>query len=46
MVKSVVREFQWLPKEIGSLFIDGQDMYGIEYWHSDMETRMPKKDKK
>lgn len=42
MVKSIVREFQWLPKEIGSLFIDGQDMYGIEYWHEDIENRMPK----
>ncbi len=36
MVKSVVREFQWLPTEIGSLFIDGIDYLGLEYWYNDV----------
>jgi hypothetical protein len=36
MVKSVVREFQWLPTEIGSLFIDDADYLGLEFWYNDI----------
>jgi hypothetical protein len=35
MIKTVVREYKWLPKQIGSLFIDAQDYLGIEFWYND-----------
>lgn len=48
MVKSVIREHSWLPKEIGSLFIDNQDYEGLEYWYDDLKElesklKLPKK---
>lgn len=33
MITSVVGELHWLPTQIGSLFLDNEDHYGIEYWH-------------
>lgn len=32
-----MREFHWLPKDIGSLFIDDEDYLGIIFWYNDAE---------
>ena len=32
MIKQIVLELKWLPNQIGSLFIDNVDYYGLEYW--------------
>lgn len=32
MVDTVALEMKWLPKDLGSLFIDDEDMYGLVYW--------------
>lgn len=36
MIRSVAREFNWLPKDIGSLFLDDIDYLGLEYWYKDI----------
>lgn len=36
MIVSVVREYKWLPNQIGSFFIDDNDIYGIEFWYNDV----------
>jgi len=36
MIKSIVREFNWEPKTIGSLFIDNIDYLGLEFWYEDV----------
>ena len=37
MIKSVIREFHWLPKEIESLYLDDTDFLGLEYWYNDVK---------
>ena len=36
MITSVVREHHWLPSQVGSLFVDNIDHYGLEYWYNDV----------
>lgn len=36
MVISVVREYKWSPNEIGSLYLDDADFFGLEYWYKDV----------
>ncbi len=36
MITSVVREHHWLPAQVGSLFLDADDHYGLEYWYNDL----------
>lgn len=48
MIKQIVLELKWLPNQIGSLFIDGQDYNGLEYWYDAVykmlkELNTPKK---
>lgn len=31
---TVSGEFKWLPKQMGSFFIDAQDYDGIEMWYN------------
>lgn len=33
MIKSVVYEIGYTPKEIDELYCDGDDHYSIVYWH-------------
>jgi len=35
MIKSVVREFHFKPKDIDDLFLDENDYHGIIYWYKD-----------
>lgn len=44
MIKSVVREHKWLPKDLGSLFIDEQDYRGLIYWYDDVIEMHKKKE--
>lgn len=37
MVKSVVREHHWQPEVIYSLFHDGIDYFGLEWWYNDVK---------
>lgn len=37
MVKSVVREHHWAPSEVGALYFDYQDYYGLIYWYEDVK---------
>ncbi len=41
---------KWLPKDVGSLFFDEMDFYGLLYWYNDiketndeLESKIPKK---
>ncbi|NCX55601.1 MAG: hypothetical protein EBW87_00160 [Burkholderiaceae bacterium] len=50
IIKTIVRQYHWSPAQIGDLFFDREDYYGIMYWHDDavevnreMESLMPKK---
>jgi hypothetical protein len=36
MIKSVVREHHWSPKQLGDLFLDSIDYLGLEYWYNDV----------
>jgi hypothetical protein len=35
MIKSVVRQHHWHPKDIDVLYIDRIDHHGLEYWYDD-----------
>ncbi len=35
MIKSVVRVYQWTPKDFESLYLDDADFFGLEYWFND-----------
>ena len=35
MIKSVVRTYNWTPTDIESLYLDGIDFLGLEYWYDD-----------
>ncbi len=37
MIYSVVMQLRWLPYEIDSLYLDGQDHWGLEYWYDHIE---------
>ncbi len=39
MIKTVGLEMHWLPKEIGSLFIKGNNINSIEYWYKTIVER-------
>lgn len=34
MITSVGGEYNWLPEKLGSLFVDKNDLYGLEYWYN------------
>lgn len=36
MIKSIVREHHWSPKEINGLYLDSTDHFGLEYWYDDV----------
>lgn len=36
MVKSVVRQFNWQPYVIETLFLDDVDYNGLVYWYNDV----------
>lgn len=38
MIKTVGLELHWLPKDIGSLFVDG-DYESLEYWYNTIKNR-------
>lgn len=38
MVDTIVFRFKWLPKEIGSFFIDDLDYRGLVYWYERIES--------
>ena len=35
MVKTVIREHHWPPSEVGGLYFDDLDFYGLKYWYND-----------
>jgi len=37
MVKSIVRQNGWSPEIISSLYLDGVDYFGLEYWYEDVK---------
>ncbi len=37
MIKTVVREHNWPPNDIGGFFIDRQDYLGLEFWYEDVK---------
>lgn len=46
VIKSVVWEFKWSPKEIDELYIDDIDHHGLIYWYNhavEMEKKHNKK---
>ena len=43
MIKTVVRDFKWTPQVIESLYLDGTDFRGLEYWYNDVISRYPPK---
>lgn len=50
MIKSVVREHHWSPEVISSLYLDGVDYFGLEWWYNDskeveesLKSKKPKK---
>jgi hypothetical protein len=49
MVKSVVREYKWSPAVVGDLFLDNDELDGLEYWYNDtkeIEANIKKRQKK
>lgn len=36
MVKSIIREYHWTPKDIDNLFFDDDDYHGIFYIFNDL----------
>jgi len=36
MIKSIVRSFFWKLQDIESLYLDGADFRGLEYWYDDI----------
>lgn len=40
MIQQIVLELKWLPNQIGSLFVDGQDYLGIEYWFDTVQKML------
>ncbi len=42
MIKQIVLELKWLPKDIGSLFVDEIDYLGIEYWYNEVYKMLKK----
>ena len=48
MLKSVVREFNFTPKDIDDMYLDDQNYHGIIYWYNDVlqiekDLKTPKK---
>ena len=48
MVKSVVREFKYTPKDIDELYLDEIDYHGLIFWYNDVlqiqkDLKTPKK---
>lgn len=44
---SVIREYKWTPHYVQGLFLDGADLFGLEYWYEDVaETERKLKEKK
>lgn len=37
MVKSVVREHHWSVEKIEQMYLDDNDIYGLEYWYNDVK---------
>jgi hypothetical protein len=46
MIKSIVREHHWSPEMISSLFHDGIDYFGLEYWYNDVKEVVQEMKKK
>ncbi len=36
MVKSVVRQYNWTPEIINSLYLDDADYFGLKWWYKDV----------
>lgn len=37
MIFSVGMQQKWLPSQIGSLYLDDTDFYGLEYWYNNVK---------
>lgn len=38
MIYSVGMQLRWSPIKLGSLFLDSQDYWGLEYWYNNVKT--------
>ncbi len=36
MIYSVGMQQRWMPEQIDSLYIDAQDLHGLEYWYDNV----------
>lgn len=37
MIRSVIREHHWSPKEVGDFYLDDSDYKGLEFWYNDVK---------
>lgn len=36
MLKSIVREYKFTPKDIDDLYLDDENYHGLIYWYNDV----------